>query len=76
MADKMRKLPKNVSGPWYVDEDCDDCSLCSEIAPGIFFRNEDAGQSFVGRQPEDDDEISQCEEAADSCPSECIGSDG
>ncbi len=75
MADKTRKVPDNVPGPFYVDQDCDDCSLCVDIAPDSFLRNSE-GWSFVARQPETDDEKSLCDEALDCCPGESIGSDG
>ena len=38
--------------------------------------NEDDGFSFVVKQPENDDEEAQCEEALESCPVEAIGDDG
>jgi ferredoxin len=75
MADKTRKVPKNVPGPFYVDADCDECGLCVEIAPDNIDRS-DEGWSYVVRQPANDEERSLCEEAQESCPTECIGCDG
>ncbi len=75
MADKTKKVPENVPGAYYVDEECDDCSLCNDIAEANFGRS-DEGWSFVSKQPENDGEKALCEEAMESCPSECIGNDG
>src|ERR1700750_2435941 len=33
MADPANKYPENVSGPYYVDDQCIDCDLCRETAP-------------------------------------------
>jgi ferredoxin len=76
MADKSQKWPENTSGKFYVDNQCIDCDLCRETAPGMFTRNEDGGYTFVSRQPVTDDEIAQCKEAMDGCPVEAIGEDG
>lgn len=76
MADKTRKWPQNVAGPFYVDQECIDCNLCSEIAPDNFTVDDDDGHDFVYRQPETDVEHKLCKEAMESCPVEAIGSDG
>ncbi|MDH5750945.1 MAG: ferredoxin [Deltaproteobacteria bacterium] len=76
MADRNRKWPQNAEGSYYVDEDCIDCNLCSEIAPEIFAVNEGEGHDFVKKQPETDDERSLAAEAMESCPVEAIGQDG
>jgi hypothetical protein len=46
------------------------------MAPNNFEANEDEGFSFVCKQPEDDEEEAQCQEAMESCPVEAIGDDG
>ena len=76
MAEKENRVPDNKPGTYYVDQECIDCDLCREVAPENFERNEDEGYSYVYKQPETEDEQSQCEEARDSCPVEAIGSDG
>jgi ferredoxin len=38
--------------------------------------NEDEGYSYVFKQPENDEEEAQCQEAMESCPVEAIGDDG
>ena len=63
-------------GPYYNDLSCIDCGMCPEIAPLIFKRQEDAGYSYVYRQPVTPEEIALAEEAKESCPTESIGNDG
>jgi ferredoxin len=76
MADKANKYPENITGQFYVDDQCIDCDLCRETAPANFKRNDDGGHSYVYKQPENDDEAKLCQEAMDGCPVEAIGSDG
>ncbi|MDH4224628.1 MAG: ferredoxin [Deltaproteobacteria bacterium] len=76
MADKSRKWPQNVPGRFYVDEECIDCNLCSEIAPDNFRVNEDEGHDYVWKQPATPEEEELCKEAMESCPVESIGEDG
>jgi ferredoxin len=76
MADKSRRWPNNVTGSFYVDGDCIDCHLCSEIAPRNFQIDGENGHDFVYKQPESGDEEGQCREALSCCPVSAIGSDG
>jgi len=76
MADKEDKYSDNVSGTYYVDEQCIDCDLCRQVAPDNFTRNEDEGYSFVYKQPSTPEESELCEEALEGCPVEAIGDDG
>jgi ferredoxin len=76
MADRNQKTPENVPGRFYVDNTCIDCDMCRELAPGTFTRQADAGYSYVFKQPETPAEITQAEEARDSCPTGTIGDDG
>jgi ferredoxin len=76
MADKANKYPQNVPGAFFVDDQCIDCDLCRETAPDFFARNEDAGHSFVKKQPSTDEEKALCQEALEHCPVQAIGSDG
>jgi len=76
MADATAKHPENVSGKYYVDDQCIDCDVCRETAPKNFMRQEDNGYSYVYKQPENDEEEAQCTEAMESCPVEAIGDDG
>jgi ferredoxin len=76
MADKTNRLPDNIPGRFFVDDQCIDCDACRETAPGFFTRNEDRGYSFVHRQPTTPDEEAECQAAKDACPVEAIGDDG
>ena len=76
MADKTDKTSGNVPGKFYVDSNCIDCDLCRENAPNNFSRNEDDGVSVVSKQPENDEEMEQCNAAMEGCPVEAIGDDG
>ena len=76
MADKTRKVARNVTGRYYVDETCIDCDLCRESAPANFRRFDPARYSYVGRQPGDPAEEAACQAALAECPVEAIGSDG
>ena len=76
MADKNDKRPENVSGKFYVDSQCIDCDLCRETAKGFFTRQDDAGYSYVVKQPTTQEEIDLCMEAKNGCPVDAIGDDG
>jgi ferredoxin len=76
MADPTDKVPGQAPGRYYVDANCIDCDVCRCMAPNNFEANEDEGFSFVCKQPEDDEEEAQCQEAMESCPVEAIGDDG
>jgi len=76
MADKNDKVAENVSGKFYVDSTCIDCDVCRSTAPNNFGRSEENGYSYVLKQPENDEEQSQCKEAMEACPVEAIGDDG
>lgn len=76
MADSSQSVPENVRGRFYVDQTCIDCELCRETAPSNFARQDDAGYSYVYRQPRDQEEADACQAALDECPVEAIGSDG
>ena len=73
MADKHTD---NVSGKYYVDDQCIDCDVCRQTAPDNFGHNEDEGHAFVIKQPESPDEEDLCQEAKESCPVEAIHDDG
>jgi len=76
MAILIDKWPGNVSGKYYVDQQCIDCDLCREVAPLNFKRDDDGGHSIVYKQPTTPKEIEECEEALEGCPVEAIGNDG
>jgi ferredoxin len=76
MADKTDKWTENISGKFYVDQQCIDCDLCRETAPNFFKRDDDGGFSYVYAQPVNEDDEALCMEALEGCPVEAIGEDG
>lgn len=76
MADLANKNSSNVDGKFYVDDECIACDACVGEAPDFFEMNDDEGHAFVRAQPQNPDEIAQCESAMESCPVEAIGNDG
>lgn len=76
MADVKNKVAENVEGAYYVDDQCISCQRCIDEAPNNFKMNENGSNSFVFKQPENDVETKNCEEAMDACPAEAIGNDG
>ncbi len=76
MADPNDKVHGQAPGRYYVDAQCIDCDLCRETAPENFTRNEEAGFSYVSKQPETPDEEILSKDALENCPVEAIGSNG
>ena len=76
MADSINKYEQNVSGKFYVDNQCIDCDLCREVAINNFTRYHEDGYSYVFKQPENDIELNQCIEAMAGCPVDAIGNNG
>ena len=75
MANRDEQHSENVPGTYYVDEQCIDCDLCREEAPNNFTRQEEEGYSYVFKQPENDEEMAECQTAMENCPVEAIGND-
>jgi len=73
MAEIENKYEDNVEGKYFVDDECIDCDACREMAPSNFTRNEQEGYSYVYKQPENDLEEKECQEAMEGCPVEAIG---
>ncbi|REJ77329.1 MAG: ferredoxin [Acidobacteria bacterium] len=76
MADIEDKLPENVRGRYYCDDQCIDCDVCRDTSPANFTRQDENGYSYVYKQPETPEEEALCEEALMACPVEAIGDDG
>ena len=76
MADRANKFPDNVTGKFYVDDQCISCDACIDEAPDHFKMNDEEGHSFVYRQPQTPEEIEACKRALEACPVEAIGEDG
>lgn len=76
MADKANRYGENVTGRFFVDNNCIDCDLCRETAPNNFTRQDDGGYSFVYKQPTTPEDEELCKQAMEGCPVEAIGNDG
>ena len=76
MADFRHRYAENVPGKFYTDILCLDCTVCREMAPSIFARDEAHNTSYVCKQPSTAEELVQCEECVARCPCEAIGDDG
>ncbi|HEY3170989.1 MAG TPA: ferredoxin, partial [Thermoanaerobaculia bacterium] len=71
MASIAWRLPENVPGDFYVDSTCIDCDTCRRIEPRVFV--EGNGYSYVGRQPEQEEERARSMMALVACPTGSIG---
>jgi ferredoxin len=76
MADVKNKIDKNVTGKFFVDDQCIDCDLCRSTAPDNFTTEDDLGYSYVYKQPSTPEEEELCREALENCPVEAIGDFG
>lgn len=76
MAEFENRYPENVPGRFYVDVSCIDCDVCRNTAPTVFTRNDEGRFSYVYKQPETSEEIADCLEATEGCPTDSIGADG
>jgi ferredoxin len=76
MATFTDRYPRNTPGKYYIDAQCTDCDLCRECAPNNIRRDDEAGHSYVFRQPTTPEEIAACEMGVQGCPTEAVGNDG
>ena len=79
MADKTKKVPQNVPGAWYVDEElCTPCRTCMEVAGAdqILKYNDDESKVFFHKQPDGAAELAIADEALTVCPQAAIANDG
>ena len=76
MADKNDKYSDNVPGKYYVDRECIFCNVCADAAPKNFRISNAGTHDVVYKQPENEIEEEECEEAMDLCPVYAIGDDG
>ena len=76
-ADTFRnRLPQNVPGKFYVDDQCLDCALCRDTAPTVFRRDDEVGVSYIYHQPESEEELALTAEVVTGCPCSAVYSDG
>ena len=68
--------PVNISNKsikFYCDKACISCSVCRENAPNNFKLSELGNHSICFKQPENQQELDECEEALICCPVMAIG---
>ncbi|MFH1479638.1 MAG: ferredoxin [Pseudomonadota bacterium] len=75
MPERNNRLPENILGKYYVASNCIYCETCLELAPEHFGTMNDQ-YAYVKRQPENEKEEEQCQEAMVSCQAYAIGDDG
>ncbi|MBW2592711.1 MAG: ferredoxin [Deltaproteobacteria bacterium] len=66
------RIPQNVQGRFYVDSNCINCALCTEIAPDNFSTNYEKGYEYVYKQPDNSQEEERIAEAMILCPADAI----
>jgi ferredoxin len=70
---------KQVAKPSKADDEngegCIACNVCYTGAPEFFKEDED-GNAYVGKQPTTAAEIELCQEQLEACPVASIGKDG
>ena len=80
MKHEIKIHPLNVKGKYYVDTNsCITDCCCQDIAPHNFNIGEDREENYgayVFKQPENELEIKQCQDAVFCCPTEAIHDDG
>lgn len=74
MADLENRVPDNVEGEYYVDDQCIVCGVCVAEAPDNFEMSSE--YAYVFKQPEGEAEKKACDSALESCPVDAIGDDG
>ena len=74
--DFQHRAPENVSGKYYVSDQCLDCDLCRETAPTVFARHDPGGYSYVRKQPETAEEQALVRECIEGCCVSTIHGDG
>ncbi|MBI3881009.1 MAG: ferredoxin [Verrucomicrobia bacterium] len=76
MDDFKNRWPENISGKYYVSNQCMDCDLCRETAPANFARHHAGGYSYVRKQPETPEEEALVRECVAGCCVDTIHTDG
>jgi ferredoxin len=63
----------NVTGLFYVNDDCIACDTCVDLACDFFKLTADFDHAYVYQQPKTEQDIKLCNEALDTCPVAAIG---
>lgn len=63
------KHPQNAEGKFWIEQDeCIACEVCGREAPSNIRFDDDAGKSYVFKQPENEAELAAVREAVEMCP--------
>ena len=76
MANLGERWEDNAPGQYYIDKACSLCNLCVDVAPNNIKESPEGDHCMVFKQPENDEERANMEEAVSQCPCEAIGNDG
>jgi glyoxylase-like metal-dependent hydrolase (beta-lactamase superfamily II)/ferredoxin len=74
MANRIKSVPENVVGDYFVDTTCIDCDTCRQIAPATFGETRDT--AYVHWQPQSTADRRAALLALVSCPTGSIGCGG
>lgn len=70
--DNMTHPPHNVSGEYFVSEECDGCAYCALVAPENFDFDKSTNTYYVALQPRSNDDLELVLEAMEDCPVSAI----
>ncbi len=73
MANLKKRHPRDVPGPFFVDDACITHNSCVLDAPEHFALDPATGTAYVKRQPTTPEEVARCWKALDGCPVSAIG---
>ncbi len=73
MADSKNIGPQNISGPFFVDDQCIACDACVVEAPHFFKMNDTLGCAYFYALPQTAEDFEKCDSALEHCPVEAIG---
>lgn len=73
MAIKDLAVVENISGDYFVDQNCIACQVCVKLAPSMFKMNAMMENAFVYSLPKNQQNKELYWEAMDLCPVESIG---
>ncbi len=75
-TDQRERKAKNVSGKYYITDECDGCAYCASVAPENFDYDKESNSYYVCKQPADSGEEELVQEAMEDCPIDAIRVNG
>lgn len=70
--DGPKVLPRNITGKYFITDECEGCAYCALVASANFEFDKRTNTYFVCRQPVGDVELEFVMEAMDDCPVSAI----